>query len=100
MSKNDEKSNNPFAKLAAMQFPDKNAPEKARRVSVPAEKHKPSDVSFDDDERLFLASIGEVSALGFDKKVYAGFSEKFLHHGGTFRENKHAEKRTCFRPSA
>ncbi len=75
MSKNDEKSNNPFAKLAAMQFPDKNAPEKARRVSVPAEKHKPSDVSFDDDERLFLASIGEVSALGFDKKVYAGFSE-------------------------
>lgn len=37
MSKNDEKSNNPFAKLAAMQFPDKNAPEKARRVSVPAE---------------------------------------------------------------
>ena len=53
MSKNDEKSNNPFAKLAAMQFPDKNAPEKARRVSVPAEKHKPSDVSFDDDKRLF-----------------------------------------------
>lgn len=77
MSKNKEKDTlaNPFAKLSKMDFPDKDEKKKAKNTRSDAKKSKSSDIPFDDDAHLFLASIGEVNKLSSNKKVHADFSE-------------------------
>lgn len=74
MSKNKENNANPFAKLSKMDFPDKDAKKKTNTRSD-VKKQKITDIPFDDDAHLFLASIGEVNKLSSNKKVHADFSE-------------------------
>lgn len=77
MSKNKEKDTlaNPFVKLSKMEFPDKDAKKKEKNTRSELKKQKNTDIPFDDDAHLFLASIGEVNKLSSNKKVHADFSE-------------------------
>lgn len=77
MSKDNKKEQlaNPFAELSKMNFPDKDDKKKAvRKKSEQSQKAKLSDIPFDEDEHLFLSSIGEVNRLGAGKKIHADFS--------------------------
>lgn len=78
MSKNKENNTlaNPFAKLSGREFPDKDAKKSApKKAHAEIKKEKGAAIAFDDDERLFLASIGEVNKLSSNKKVHADFSD-------------------------
>lgn len=77
MSKNKEKDTlaNPFAKLSKMDFPDRDAKKKEKNTRSEPKKQKSTDIPFDDDAHLFLASIGEVNKLSSNKKVHADFSD-------------------------
>lgn len=78
MSKNKEKDTlaNPFAKLSGREFPDNNAKKSApKKAHAEIKKEKGAVIPLDDDERLFLASIGEVNKLSSNKKVHADFSD-------------------------
>lgn len=80
MSKNGKKiqSDNPFAELAKLQFPgrdEKKAQKATEKQKNQAKKSSADSFAYDEDMHLFLSSIGEVNALGADKKIYNTVSE-------------------------
>ncbi len=93
MSKEDN-FHNAFAALKKAQFPDKKEKEQRKNTNkqnfISGEKKKKSSFIFDEDQHLFLSSIGEVNKLSDNKKICEEHNDNAFTMAELFAENKKA----------